>query len=341
MTLSGDFDFIQAKTHGLRSKLYELGRLGELCDHRTVAQLWHRLYPGEPAGDHHQLQRRLLADHVATLDLVRQHLPERFTALPTWLLRRFQLENLKVILRARKAGEAFARVEPFLAALPGDLKMPAKALLGASSFADFLLVLPVPEFRAAAQRQAANHVETGETFFVELAMEAAYYDGLLARHKRLPRIHRLGTEPIVSFEAAMHNILCLFRAKLNYEIPYDQAKGFFVSLEPHPFRLERLYDYPAFDDMLELVPRRLLPRGPLGDVRTIADLERALWQRLLQVANRQFYRSVGDLGCVVGFYTIKRVELANLIRVIEGVRYGMGPEAIRTGLIRVEQLAAK
>jgi len=42
---------------------------------------------------------------------------------------------------------------------------------------------------------------------------------------------------------------------------------------------------------------------------------------------------------VVAFFAIKRVELANLIRVIEGVRYGMPPHAIRQGLIRVKQTA--
>jgi vacuolar-type H+-ATPase subunit C/Vma6 len=86
--------------------------------------------------------------------------------------------------------------------------------------------------------------------------------------------------------------------------------------------------------MVARIPGDLLPRGPLPELRTIADLERVLWERALQRANTQFYQSVGDLGAAVAFYAIKRVELANLFRVIEGVRYGMEPDAIRQGLIR-------
>ena len=52
LSLANSFEFIQAKTHGLRSRVYEQDRLDELCDLRTVAQLWHRLYPDATPGDH-------------------------------------------------------------------------------------------------------------------------------------------------------------------------------------------------------------------------------------------------------------------------------------------------
>ena len=340
MILTGDFDFLQAKVHALRSRLYELDRLDKLCDLRTVAQLCHRLEPRAAVVGHHELQRRLLADHLATLDVLRQHLPRRLTPFATWMLRRFQLENLKVVLRARRTRQPFERVEPFLAPVPADLAMPWPALLKASSLADFLLIVPVPEFRKAGEQGAVHHAETGETFLVELAMEAAYYEGLLERLARLPSRHRRGCQDLVHLETHAHTLLCLFRVKLNYGLPLDEAGRFFVVAEPSPLPLERLYDYPAFDDMLERVPRRFLPREGAGGIRTVADLERALWARILQVANRQFYRSVADLGAIVAFYAIKRVELANLYRVIEGVRYGMAPAAIRAGLIRVDRVAA-
>ena len=341
MPITGDFDFIHAKTHGLRSRVYELDRLDDLCDLRTVPQLWHRLYPdAEPAG-HHGLQRRLLADHINVLTTVRQHLPEHLATFFTALIRRFQVENLKVLLRAWKAGEPFERVAPFLAPLPADLVLPGRASLKATSLADFLLLVPEPRFRAAGERAAAHFIESQETFFVEAAFDAAYYTALLDEQQQLRGDDARAADRLVRSEVAVHNILCLFRLKLNYALDYAAACRFFVPLAPHPFRLERLYDFPHFGDMMKLVPREFLPRDLGGELRTIADLERALWERLLHVANRQFYRSVGDFGVVVAFCTIKRVELANLIRVIEGVRYGLDANTIRQGLIRVPQRVAR
>ncbi|NQT86016.1 V-type ATPase subunit [bacterium] len=341
MTLSGDFDFIQAKTHGLRSRIYESSRLDDLCDLHTIPQLWRRLYPHEDAAGHIALQRRLLADHIHTLNIVREHLPEKLEPYFHWLLARNQVENLKVLLRAWKAKEPFERVRFFLAPLPHDFDLPATALLKAPSLADFLMMVPVPELRRAGERGAIRHAETGDTFFVELAFDAAWHEEALARQSRLPRAHRKATADLARHEAATYNLLTLFRVKLNYDVPYEQARGYFAAIAPHPFRMERLYDRPHFDDMVELIPRSLLPRDMDAPLRTIADLERALWQRLLVVANRQFYRSTQDCGGVQAFFVLKRVEFANLVRVIEGVRYGLGGESIRKGFTRVPQPAAR
>ncbi len=339
MSITGDFDFIHAKVHGLRSRVYELDRLDALSGLRTVSQLWHRLYPEAEAAGHRELQRRLLADHIATLRGVREHLPPALEPFFSWLLRRFQVENLKVLLRGWGAGAALEEVEAFLAPVPDDMSLPTTALLKARSLADFLLLIPEPRFRAAGEANASRYVETEETFFVETPLDGAYYAGLLEAQGQLRGDHRRHTEALVRLEVAIYNILCLFRLKLSYGLSFDEASRFFVPSALHRFRLERLYDYPEFDDMVRLVPREFLPRERDLVLRSVADLERAFWQRLLRVANRQFYRSTSDFGAVVAFYTIKRVELANLIRVVEGVRYGMDAAAIRAGLIQLQSLA--
>jgi vacuolar-type H+-ATPase subunit C/Vma6 len=341
LPLASSFEFIQAKAHGLRSRVYELDRLDDLCDLRTIPQLWHRLYPEDSPADHHELQRRLLADHVATLEVIRRHLPERLAPLYTWMMRRYQIENLKVLLRAWKAHEPVQRVLPFLAPGGGEFALDAAAFLAAPDLSDFLLLIPESDLRSATLQGAPQVAQAGETFFAEAALDATYYTGLLERHQQLPPPHREGTAAVVHLEAAVYNILAVFRLKLNYAIPYEKARAFLVQGTPRAFELERLYDYPDFGDMLGLIPREVVRPEDLLEVTAIPDLEPVLWERLLHVANRQFYRSVGDLGAVVALYTVKRVELANLIRVIEGVRYGMKPTVIRRGLIRVHAPALR
>ncbi|MBM4038936.1 MAG: V-type ATPase subunit [Planctomycetes bacterium] len=340
MPLSGDFDFLQAKVHGLRSRVYELDRLDHLCDLRTMPQLWHRLYPEADPGGHHELQRRLLADHVAALELIRGHLPERLAPLYAWMMRRFQVENLKVILRGWKAGEPAERVAPFLAPLRAEMALDAAAFLKAGDLASFVLLIEEPTLRAAALAAAPEHAETGEAFFVEAALDAAYHARLLALAAELPAAHRGPCRALLQPEAAVHSILAIFRLKLNYGIARERADTFLAQGAIPKLLAERLLDYPDFRDMLGHVPSDLLRPEDAAGISTVAGLERALWERLLQEANRRFYRSVGDLSFVIAFYFVKRAELANLIRVIEGVRYGLAAEAIRKGLIRARQAVA-
>ncbi len=334
LPLASSFEFIEAKAHGMRSRMYEADRLDELCDLRTVEQLWHRLYPEATPGDHRDLQRRLLADHVRELEVIRRHLPGDLVGLFAWMMQRYQIENLKVLLRGWKVRAAAADVVPFLAPLEKDLHLDAWAFLKAEGLAEFIVLIPDGVLRTAAEKGAASYADTGQTFFVESALDTAYYAGLLARQRELPDPHAEGTEVLVRDEIALYDILTLFRLKLNYGLRYEQAARFLVPGARHAVALDRLFAFPDFGDMVGFLPRDLLPMGDGHSLLTIADLERALWQRFLQVANTHFYHRVGDLGTAVGFYTIKRVELANLFHVIEGVRYEMSPGAIRQGLIR-------
>ena len=63
-------------------------------------------------------------------------------------------------------------------------------------------------------------------------------------------------------------------------------------------------------------------------------LEAVLWSLLYRYANREFYRSVLNIGVVLGFYLIRKLELMNLIRVIEGFAYELDSASISRLLIR-------
>jgi len=64
-----------------------------------------------------------------------------------------------------------------------------------------------------------------------------------------------------------------------------------------------------------------------------ADLEAMAWDRHYRVANRCFRRSHMGLGAVVAYAAIRRIELANLIALSEGIRAGLDAGAIRRRLI--------
>ena len=64
-----------------------------------------------------------------------------------------------------------------------------------------------------------------------------------------------------------------------------------------------------------------------------AALERLAWKRFLRLANLAFRQSHIGLGAIVGYTGIRRIEVANLITISEGIRKGMAPETIRVRLI--------
>jgi vacuolar-type H+-ATPase subunit C/Vma6 len=71
---------------------------------------------------------------------------------------------------------------------------------------------------------------------------------------------------------------------------------------------------------------------PQGDIDA-ALLETLAWHRYWRLARAAMVRSALALGTVAGYAAIRRVELANLITLAEGVRTGAEPDAIRRRLI--------
>jgi len=66
---------------------------------------------------------------------------------------------------------------------------------------------------------------------------------------------------------------------------------------------------------------------------TPTDLETLAWRRYYRLANRAFRRCHMGLGAVVAYAAIRRVELANLITLSEGIRQGQPADALRRRLI--------
>jgi vacuolar-type H+-ATPase subunit C/Vma6 len=77
------------------------------------------------------------------------------------------------------------------------------------------------------------------------------------------------------------------------------------------------------------------PGGAHGESRGVeaADVEFLAWNRFRRLANWAMRRSHMGVGAVVGYVGLRRVELANLIMLSEGIRLGVAPEVLRRRLI--------
>ena len=66
----------------------------------------------------------------------------------------------------------------------------------------------------------------------------------------------------------------------------------------------------------------------------VPEIERLAWKRFLRLANAAFRHSHMGLGAVVGYLALRRVEVANLITISEGVRVDLPALRTRTRLIQ-------
>ena len=117
-------DLIYAKAHARRAAMHEKERLARLCELRGLSNLVAEIFPEEGIEGHRQFQKRLTEDHLSQLTWILNYLGGRSHELFLWLLRRYRIENLKVIFRGFHARRGPKEVARYLIATPDDLAFP-------------------------------------------------------------------------------------------------------------------------------------------------------------------------------------------------------------------------
>jgi vacuolar-type H+-ATPase subunit C/Vma6 len=323
-------DFITAKVRGMRSKLLEAERLTALTDCRSLNELFRRIYPSESFEGHAPFQREIVAEHVRSLWRVRQYLSGKVQMLFTHMVRQFQLENLKVALRACQAGMTVAATEPLMIPLPKELALPIELLLETPDPRRFIEAVQDSEWRGVL----SEHIKPAERidlFRCETALEKAYWSELVALAADVGERSRR----LVTFDAAVHGVLMILRAKFDYQLDAEQlADDAFMDKEYlNRKTVDNLLAAPDFEAAVAAVPARLLPPAMARDVLSVTALEDALLLHQYRTAVRCFVESVLDISAVIAFYYIKRAELSNLIRVSEGVRHSLPRDEIESNLL--------
>lgn len=341
MPVRTDLDFVAARLHGRRSFLAEGARLDELCRIRTIAELSRALYPRLGLRSARELQCRMICDLALELDDLAGRLKGSGAALLVWQGVRLQVENLKVLARGFATGTPLALLQPHLVEVPGDrLRLDAAALAGAGSFADFMAATPPGPLRAGLAEARDLYQAQPRSFVLEAALDLGYLRELVRRARRLADEARAEVERLVSQEADIFHMMLAARGVFHYGLKPEMLAGLHVAGSALT-RKEFLAMLCARD--LAAVAAAAVGRvvDSLPAAADAAELEALAWNRFHRLANAAFRRSHMGVGAVIGYAALRRVELANLITLSEGLRVGLDARSLRSRLIPLSRETAR
>jgi len=211
--------------------------------------------------------------------------------------------------------------------------------------------VPHPALRKAVQAIQDVFRSQPQAFFIEAALDQAYLAESLTRTAALADEDRDAVLPIIRQEIDAFHLALVSRGKFIYGLKPELLTPFHV--RGAGIRRVRLVAMLTAADLADVAAKAVglaideLPHelsGQAGPARAVDPslLEVMAWNRFLRLANRAFRRSHMGPGAVIGYTAIRRVELANLITLTEGIRVGLRAEAIRAHLIpRAASAAAK
>jgi V/A-type H+-transporting ATPase subunit C len=308
-----------------------------------MPDLVHALFPKTELSRPSEFQRLLVDELVRELSGFTIHLFGPGAHLFNWLLLRFQMENLKVLLRAVLTEKPLIDPEEYLIGLPKGLAIDTRGLATARSLQDFVRLIPRGPIRAYLEKVIALYDDHPRPFFPEAALDQFYLKGLMARVEALAWEDRAIIMPMMRQEADIFLLMLVVRGKFHYGLTPD----ILLPLHIPAARISRtLFTQMTADSDLntavmraagkvldEMPPECAADGGSVAETIESAIVERLAWRRFLRLSNLAFRRSHIGLGTVMGYTGLRRMEVANLTTISEGIGGGLSPEAIRVRLI--------
>jgi V/A-type H+-transporting ATPase subunit C len=283
------------------------------------------------------LRHNLVADYRKVLSFLNE---EAYTLALT-ILGRYDVANIKTVLRGRHVNMAVPEIQAnFIAAgqlTEGELVELAKQP-DVRACIDLLATWNIPYARTLTGEVHAYLAE-GDLSHLELALEKQYFKNALASTAGRGENARLARR-LLQTQVDVFNLLTVLRM-LKADLPLDEAGRLFIpggaAIDEDLFlKLVPMSDIDDFMDLLRGTPYQRVLEASLVkylEEASLSALERALEQMLI---TRALGLGRGDplgLGIVMAYIWAKQNEVVNLRVIVKGKSVGMPERRIRGELI--------
>lgn len=348
-----DYGYTNARIRGMRSRLLRQSFFDELMAADSIGDVISSLIQTEYGAD---LETRLLHGRTATQvdEALRDNMVRTFnrvlsfsndeaTSLVNTLLGRWDLFNIKTILRGKHMDLSVEEITDSLIPVGQLSKIDADELSrqhDVRAVVDMLGTWGLP-FATPLHLALPEYDANEDLSFLELALDRYYYDWASKRLKGW----RENTRIARSFLAAQVDTMNLLTAirLLSADLPEEEAARFFIPggdvVHEDLFReLSSMSDVDEVFDRIKKTPfGKPLDQAALlyMEKGSVSVFERALEDYLFRVA---FGKSKGDplgIGLAIGYLWTKANEITNLRIIVKGVSVGMPEDRMREELIVV------
>lgn len=302
-----------------------LGQETELLQSAGITEF----QPGEPTISPRSREQRLITVLLDDLVILARALSGEGRGFFLYWAYRFELSNLKTILRGKLNGQDATTIRDQLVDMGPFARLPMEELLRAEDVAELLRQLESTPFADIARQARRIFEERHETFALDAAIDRQYFAGLVRRAHGAEDSAAGQLRALVGSIIDRINLVWLLRYRFAYGL--SPAEAYYL-LIPSTSRLGgrellALSQRGSFEEVIAHLPAPfsewLAGAGNTSDVTHV--LEREFWR----LAESVLRRSAFNLGRAFAYLILRERDLRRVRIAIKGKRLQVAPELIQ------------
>lgn len=292
--------------------------------------------------DLRELERRLRENSIQIHKRILKSLSGPPKEVVSLLLSRYEIEDLKNILRLWYAHGSLADRD-VLNKEQICYTLPVEKLLSAETIEEIIILLDHSPYRQALLAGRDKFKEKGTLFYLEIALDHDYYQRLWDKINALDVIDRKRAGKLLGIEVDIENISCLLRLKQYYKLSLAELIS---CLLPGGYRVTTpiVKDFYHSSDIKVLLKNlsavsytalaALAAREIGSNNRSGALLLEALLQQILFKEVKHILAGYPfTIGTVLAYLILQRIDTKNIVCLFYSKLYERSAEGVRQKLI--------
>jgi len=282
--------------------------------------------------DGRSLEARLVSQVLDETVILLRALRDEARHFIRYWTERFEVSNVKTLIRAKMAGERPASIQPRLLAMGPFSRLDMDALLQVEDISELLRRLEQTPYADIVRHARVAFEESHDPFVLDATLDRAYYEGLARRARPLEQKTGRALRELMADLVDRTNLIWLLRYRFNYGLPPAQVYYLLITTG---YRLDSdlLKKIVAMPDMEAVLAS--LPSSLAGAVADGRDIPAITW-RLEQVAARRAERilaaAADPLARTFAYLVLRERDLRAVRAVLRGRQLRLPESAIRLAL---------
>ena len=246
--------------------------------------------------------------------------------------RRYELYNLKALIRGKLSGQPAKEIRESLFRLPGFLSLDHDELLQTDDIAELLRRLDQTPYRSIAHQAQRRFAERRDPFLLDATLDQHFYTELSRRVPSLDQTDRSEMNEMIGRIVDRHNIIWMLRYRYNYSL--GPAEALYLSID-HGFRLShqrlaRLIESAGPEEFIEDLPEQL--NQILKGAGNFVGIEARLQADIAAYADRVLQRSPSAVAAVFAYLILRYYEIKTLFAIAHSRIVGLDNKILREAL---------